>query len=104
VGVERVRLLAVFPVRNDWFDAFFNKTFTKLGAVVSLVGNQANLRGYTLDQGNRRFYIVRVATRQTKYTRPPLRVADGVALGIPPTTRTTDRLRALPPFPPQADR
>ena len=91
-------------VGNDRSGAGFDDLGAKAIAVISFIGKEG-AHCWRESQNSRSGSNVRVLARgQMKRDRPAKRIAQRMDFGCAPAARTTDRLTALPPFPPEAQR
>lgn len=102
--VEAMERNSIRFVGNDWFGANFDDLGAKAVAVISFV-REESVHSWRERQNSRSGSNVRVlAWRQKKRDGSAKRIAQRMDFGCAPAARTTDRLTALPPFPPEAQR
>ena len=90
--------------RDDGLAAALSQPVTQPPRVIGAVREQAT-RGRDARQklGNPG-QVMCLARRQAKSNGPPRLVGQGMNLGRPSAARSSDGLRELPPFPPDAER
>ena len=72
--------------------------------IVGFVGVKDATARHPLEKVFGRPAVRRLATSETEGDRPAVTVGQGVDFGCAPATRAADRLLALPPLPPAAQR
>ena len=91
-------------VGNDWFSANFDDLGAKAVAVISFISEE-RVHSWRESQNSRSGGNIGVlAWRQKKRDGSAKRITQRMDFGCTPATRATDRLTALPPFPPEAQR
>ena len=102
--VEAMDANAIGFVGDYGLGAALDDLCPQIVAVVALVGKQsAHLRCERQNVGRSRDVGI-LARRQMKNHGPAKRIAQRMNLGRAPAVGTADRLVALPPFPPEAQR
>lgn len=102
--VEAMERNSIRFVGNDWFGTNFDDLSAKAVAVITFVREQS-VHSWRESQNSRSGRNIRIlAWRQNKRDRSAKWIAQRMDFGCTPAARTTDRLIALPPFPPEAQR
>ena len=102
--VEAVERDSIGFVGNDWFGANFDDLRAKAVAVISFISEE-RVHSWRESQNSRSGGNIGVLTwRQKKRDGSAKRIAQRMDFGCTSAARTTDRLTALPPFPPEAQR
>ena len=101
---EAERLLPVAAVRNDRLGSALIQSLAQLGAVVSLVAEQAFRRLYSAYKPLGDRTIVCFASGQEDGYEAAFSICECVNLRVAPSARTANSLFLLPPFPPAAER
>jgi hypothetical protein len=97
-------LLAVGPVGNDWRRAALIEPFAQFCAVIGFVAEQFLGRLCSADETLCQRTIVDITTTQEEGKKTALSICDCVDFRVAPAARASNRLRLLPPFPPDAER
>ena len=102
--IEAMERNTIGFVGNDRFGSGFDDLGAKAVAVISFV-REKSAHGWRESQNSRSSSNVRVlALCQMERDRPAQRIAQCMDFGRASASRTADRLTALPPFPPEAQR
>jgi len=101
---EAERLLPVAAVRNDRLGSALIQSLAQLGAIVSLVAEQAFRRLYSANKPRGDRTIVCFASGQEDGYEAAFSICECVNLRVAPSARTANSLFLLPPFPPAAER
>src|SRR5262249_48593491 len=102
--VEAEPALAVRLVGDDGFGAALAEPSAQVVAVIGLVGEKLFSRFGSADQALGNWTIMRLAAGQEEGKKTALSIRDCVDFCIAPAARASNRLRLLPPFPPEAER
>ena len=102
--VEAMEHNAIRFVGNDWFGTNFDDLSAKAVAVISFVSEESVHSWRESQNGRSGGNIGVLAWRQKKRNGSAKRIAQRMDFGCTPAARSTDRLTALPPFPPEAQR
>ena len=104
---ERIEGMPVHPgdlVRDDGRGAARSQEAAQMIDVIGLVADEAAARRRRGDERRRALDVGDLAAGQEEGVRPAFAVDEGVDLGRAPAARAADRLLALPPFAPEAER
>ncbi len=104
---DRIEGMAVHPgdlVGDDGRGAARSQEAAQMVGVIGLVADQAAARRRRGDQRRRACDVGDLAPGQENGVRPALAVDKRVDLGRAPAAAATNRLVALPPFAPEAER
>jgi hypothetical protein len=102
--VEAMERDSIRFVGNDWFGANFDDLRAKTIAVISFIREECVHSWRESQNSGSGGDIGVLAWRQKKRDGSTKRIAQRMDFGCAPAARTTDRLTALPPFPPEAQR
>jgi len=96
--------LAIAPAGDDGTGAVLTQCFAQAVGVVAFVAEQVAHTARAFQQRRRSLDVADIAGGQHQGIGPAEHVGQGMDLGCPAATRTADRLRLAPPFPPNAER
>jgi len=102
--VEAEGLFAVRGIGDDRSGAALGQPLPQLGTVIGLVGEQLLGGLCASDQALSGRAVMCLATGQEDGKKTAFSICECVDLRVAPSTRATDRLFLLPPFPPAAER
>ena len=103
-SVEAEWLLAIALIGDDRLCAAIFQALAQLGTVVGSVTQEFLGSFAPADQTLRHRTVVRLAAGQEEGKKTAFSICNCVDFCIAPAARASNRLRLLPPFPPDAER